>query len=245
MLGWYIQQLGLYKQKYGVQLVDVIDVHLYPQAANVDTTAEDSFTAALRLRSTRAFWDPTYTDESWINQPIMLIPRIQAWIKSYNPGLQIAVSEYSWGSDTIVTAALAQAMILGIFSKFNVFLGTKWVSPVLNTKLEEGFRIYTNYDGNGAHVQGDSVGAASNNSVEAEAYAFDNNGQLFVIIVNKIESPLPVIVQTPPVKQGKVSLYSFSSTQALGPSGTATVSNAAFQLTLAPWSATLAVIISS
>jgi hypothetical protein len=245
MLAWYIQQLGLYKQKYGVQLVDVIDVHAYPTTNSIGSAAEDPATAALRLRSTRSFWDPTYVDESWVAQPIDLLPRIQGWIDQYNPGLPIAVSEYSWGDDNIITGALAQVMILGIFGKFNVFLGTRWVTPSLNTRTEEAFRIFTDYDGNGAKVQGDSVVVMSNNTDEAEAYAFDNNGALFIVIVNKQNSPLPAVVTLPTIKQGTVNLYSFSQSQALGHSGTATVANSQFTLSLAAWSATLAVVPSS
>jgi len=234
---------GFVQKKYGVQLVDVIDVHIYPQGANVGTSAEDPLTAALRLRSTRDLWDPTYTDESWINEPIYLIPRIQEWIGTYNPGLQVAVSEYNWGTDDIITGALAQVMILGIFAKSQVYLATRWVAPDLDTKTEEAFRIFTNYDGKGSSVQGNSIGAESNNSIEAEAYAFNNNGQLFVIIVNKIDSPLQVIVQVPSTKQGQATLYSFSGSQTLGPAGTVSIGpNSQLQLSLAAWSATLAVL---
>ena len=37
----------------------------------------DPETGALRIRSTRALWDPTYKDESWIDEPVRLIPRMQ------------------------------------------------------------------------------------------------------------------------------------------------------------------------
>jgi len=242
LLAWYIQQIGLYKQKYGVQLVDVIDVHMYPQANGVTSDAEDPATAALRLRSTRGLWDPTYTDESWINQPIFLIPRIQQWIQMYNPGLQVAVSEYNWGGDNIITGALAQVMILGIFSKYQVFLATRWVVPDPKTITEDAFKIFTNYDGKGSMILGDSINATSNNTLEAEAYAFDNNGQLFVVIVNKIDSPLPVMVMLPSGTKGQATLYSFTFTSPLGPTGTAPISNAMFQITMPAWSAYLAII---
>jgi len=242
MLAWYIQQLGLYKQKYGVQLVDVIDVHAYPTTQSIDTSAEDPQTAALRLRSTRSFWDPTYIDESWVEQPIDLLPRIQGWIDQYSPGLPIAVSEYNWGTDNIITGALAQVMILGIFARYNVFLGTRWVAPDLNTKTEDAFRIFTNYDGYGAKVQGDSVVAMSNNTDEAEAYAYDNHVTLYVVIVTKIDSPVSVVVTTPTIQQGTATLYSFSQTQELAKTGTAPISNSQFTVSTPGWSATLAVV---
>jgi len=242
LLEWYIQQLAAYKAKYGVQLVDVIDVHVYPQGANVGTNDESNTTAALRLRSTRELWDPTYVDESWIDTPINLIPRIQEWIKTHYPGLQVAVSEYNWGDDDIITGALAQVMILGIFAENDVYLATRWIAPNSNTKTEEAFRIFTNYDGSGASVKGDNIGAASNNTLEAEAYAFDNNGQLFVIVVNKINSELPVTILVPSIKKGHAKAYSFSRNQPLGPVGSFPFDNAEIELRMAGWSAALIII---
>ena len=44
-----------------------IDLHYYPQETNVALTSDDSAaTAALRLRSLKSLYDPTYVDESWI-----------------------------------------------------------------------------------------------------------------------------------------------------------------------------------
>ena len=48
--------------------LDILDIHYYPQASGVTSNKTDAATAALRLRSTRSLWDPTYTDESWIAQ---------------------------------------------------------------------------------------------------------------------------------------------------------------------------------
>lgn len=120
------------------------------------------------------------------------------------------------------------------------------------------FRIFTNYDGNGASVKGNSIGATSNNSVEAEAYAFQNGAQFYVVIVNKIgktldiydnpkflfaDSPLPVVVKIPEIQQGKVEIYSFSNTRSLGLVGSGAINNQVLQLTLDAWSATLLVTV--
>ena len=51
------------------------------------------------------------TDQSWINEPIYILPRVQYWIDQYSPGLKISVSEYSWGFDDIATAAVADAEV--------------------------------------------------------------------------------------------------------------------------------------
>ena len=60
---------------------------------------DESVDAALRLRSLRSLYDPAYVDESWIGQPVRLIPRMKAWIAARCPGVKIAITEYNWGDD--------------------------------------------------------------------------------------------------------------------------------------------------
>jgi hypothetical protein len=65
---WYLQQMQLYEQQHGVRIVDYLDLHFYPQASGVSLSpAGNATTQALRLRTTRSLWDPTYIDESWIS----------------------------------------------------------------------------------------------------------------------------------------------------------------------------------
>jgi hypothetical protein len=245
LLQWYIQQVGLYKSKYNVQLVDVIDVHIYPQASNIAfSSIEDSNTAALRFRSTRAIWDSTYVDESWIAQPIFLVTRVQKWIDQYAPGLKVAVSEYNWGNDEIITGALAQAIILGIFARENVYLATRWVSPASNTKTEAAFQLYTNYDGKGSSVSGDSVYAVSDNDDVVSPFGFYNNSTVFVVLVNKRGGgAVPVTVDvSKAIQTGKATIYTFSKTQNVVLTGAESVSGGKFSLSLSAWSAALAVV---
>jgi hypothetical protein len=244
LLQWYIQQVGAYRTKFNIQLVDVIDVHIYPQESNVDSSVEDPSTAAVRFRSTRAIWDSTYVDESWIGQPIYLVPRIQQWINQYAPGLRIAVSEYNWGNDEIITGALAQVLILGIFARENVYIATRWVSPASNTKTEDGFKLYTNYDGKGSSVQGDSVSSVSSDDDTVATFAFYDNNNVYVVVVNKRgDSAAPVVVDVSSATQsGKAAIYSFSKSQSVSLTSTASVSSGKFSFSLDAWSAAVAVV---
>jgi hypothetical protein len=56
-------------------------------------------------------------DESWIAQNVRLIPRMKELIASKCPALKLAITEYEWGGDNIITGALAQVEILGIFGR--------------------------------------------------------------------------------------------------------------------------------
>src|SRR4029434_8958709 len=64
---WYLQQMAAAEAANHVRLLDYFDLHYYPQADGVSLSpAGNAATQALRLRSTRALWDPSYVDESWI-----------------------------------------------------------------------------------------------------------------------------------------------------------------------------------
>ncbi|HKD16862.1 MAG TPA: glycoside hydrolase family 44 protein, partial [Thermoanaerobaculia bacterium] len=115
-LEWYLQQAHDYEQSQGVRLVDYLDIHYYPQAPGVALTDDESV-AALRLRTLKSLYDPTYIDESWIGTccgptAVQLIPRMKQWIADRYPGTKLAISEYNWGGDTGISSALAQAEAL-------------------------------------------------------------------------------------------------------------------------------------
>src|SRR5690606_5167934 len=113
---WYLREMRAYEQQHGTRILDYLDLHYYPQAAGVSlASAGNAATQALRLRSTRSLWDATYVDESWIGEPVRLIPRMRDWIAAEYPGTKTAITEYNWGGLEHVNGALAQADVLGIF----------------------------------------------------------------------------------------------------------------------------------
>jgi len=160
---WYLQQMRAYEQQHGVRLLDYLDEHYYPQANGVYGGATDPATDALRLRSTRSLWDPTYTDESWIAQPVQLIPMMRGWVANDYPGTKIAISEYAWGALGDLNGALAQADVLGIFGRERVDLATLWGPPASTDPGAYAFRVYRNYDGAGGRFGNTGVKAASGN----------------------------------------------------------------------------------
>ena len=134
-LDWYLQQMRAYEQTNYTRIVDYLDIHFYPQADGIAlSSAGDANTQALRLRSTRALWDPTYADESWIAQTaegpsVRLIPRMHDWVNNNYPGTKIALGEYNWGALDHINGALAQADILGIFGREGLDLAALWSPP--------------------------------------------------------------------------------------------------------------------
>jgi hypothetical protein len=240
---WYLQQVADYQAAHGVRLLDYLDVHYYPQAAGVALSDDESAaTSALRLRSLRGLYDPAYVDESWIGQPVQLIPRMKQWIASRLPGTRLAISEYSWGNDNGPSSALAQAEALAIFGREGVDLATRWVAPAAGSRVEDAFRLYLDYDGKGAKVAGDSVRADSSDASAVGAFAVAGAGaRLHLLLFNKDTVSRTVQVQVTGSPSAPLDLYEFDAVNRFGPAGTTALAGGAVTLTLPARSATLAV----
>ena len=74
------------------------------------------FHIALRIRSVRALWDPAYRDESWIGEPVRLIPRLRDWIAKNAPGVRISIGEYNFGAEKHMSGGLAVADIFAFLN---------------------------------------------------------------------------------------------------------------------------------
>lgn len=151
---WFLEQVRRHDKKTGRRLLDVLDIHFYPQAQGVYAGKTDATTDALRLRSTRALWDRSYADESWIREPVYLIPRMKEWIARYYPGTKLGITEWNWGADTTMNGALAIAECLGVFGREGVYLANYWTAPPETSPGRYAFQIYRNADGKG-HGFGD------------------------------------------------------------------------------------------
>ena len=133
-----------------MRLLDLVDVHFYPQG-QVDgqgvygSRAKSPAMRALRLRSTQGLWDQSYQDESWIKDPVALIPRVRAWVEQHNPGTKLCIGEYNWGGDDDPSGAVAQAEILGILARERVDYAYFWAG--LEGVQRYAFQLYRNPDG--------------------------------------------------------------------------------------------------
>jgi hypothetical protein len=187
-----------YEQGNGTRILDYLDLHYYPQTDGVALSpAGDANTQALRLRSTRSLWDPTYADESWIAQTpdgpyVRLIPRMHDWVDSNYPGTKIAIGEYNWGALDNINGALAQADVLGIFGREAVDLAALWDPPAFAQPGAFAFRIYRDYDGAGGTFGDVSVSASSTDQDQLAIYAAQrsSDGALTLMIINKTNGAL-------------------------------------------------------
>jgi hypothetical protein len=249
LLDWYLKKAKEYYDSTGVRLVDYLDVHYYPQASGVALSNDESAgTQALRLRSLKSLYDPTYVDESWIGSMgysggvVRLIPRLRDWIATRLPGTRIAITEYSWGNDGGTSSTLAQAEALAIFAREGVDFASRWVVPDDGTRIEDAFSLYLDYDGAGGRVQGDSVRATSTNVDQVGAYAVVSaSNRLYLLLFNKDTVARTISASVVGGVTGAFSLYRFTEVARLGSAGTTTPSGGVLSFTLPARSATLAV----
>jgi hypothetical protein len=186
LLPWYLKQLKEHARTSGKRVLDVLDVHFYPQGNGVYSANADPATAALRLRSTRALWDPSYKDESWIAEPVRLLPRLKEWVQQNYPGLAISLGEYNFGGEQHMSGGLALAEALGRFGTEGLDYAFYWFEPPPNSPAYWAFRAFRNFDGKNGKFLNRSVDTkmASNVSLFASR---DDSGKHMVLIALNLE----------------------------------------------------------
>jgi hypothetical protein len=149
LLEWWLKKLHDHERETKERLLDMVDVHFYPQG-DVRNDKTDPATNARRIRSVRGLWDPTYVDESWIKEPIQLIPRLRRIIEDSYPGRGIVIGEYAFGGENHMSGAIALAEALGRFGQLGVDEAYYWTYPPHRSRAFWAFRAFRNYDGKGA-----------------------------------------------------------------------------------------------
>ncbi|MBV9852389.1 MAG: glycoside hydrolase family 44 protein [Armatimonadetes bacterium] len=243
-LPWFLHQVRDHDAKAGRRTLDVLDVHYYPQGQGVYGAQDDQDTRARRLRATRSLWDPTYADESWIAEPLRLIPRLREWVARDYPGTKIGLTEWSFGADTQMDGGLADADALGIFGREGVFLANYWAWPAKNGPAYLAFKLFRNADGQGHGFGNLSCRAVSADPGRLACYAATEGGDLTLMLINKMPKAtvtVPLALRgLPPaaraVKMWRVSADNPGRVAALPPQ---TLPGAAASLRLPPYSMTL------
>ncbi|MEZ4648591.1 MAG: glycoside hydrolase family 44 protein [Candidatus Eisenbacteria bacterium] len=232
VLPWYLDQAKQYELTHGTRILDYLDIHYYPQAAGVALSDdESSATSARRLRSVRSLYDPTYVDESWIGQPVRLIPRMREWIDEYYPGTKLAITEYNWGGDSGLSSALAQAEVLAVFGREGVDVATRWVAPAAGSRVADAFRVFLDVDGAGTVLTGTSVHADASAPDDLGAYAVEaEDGRLFVVAVCRATSPRLLRVAPGSGWSTTALLYRMDGSNSYGPAGTIEGANGTFEI---------------
>ena len=243
---YYLKQFAAAEKTYGVRLLDYVDLHTYFAAqyngAGVGlTTAGDTGMQQARLNSTRALWDPTYTDPNFAQpnyttdanytascntpaQAPQLIPMMKTWVANDYPGTKTAIDEYNWGGMESINGAVAQADILGIFGAYGLDVGTMWPTSDPSGQIPGmmSFAMYRNYDGNKSTFGDQSLSATSANQGQLAVYAAlrSSDNAVTIMVINKTYGDLTEAVSLANVKPSgaaKAYLYSNANLAAIVP----------------------------
>jgi hypothetical protein len=194
---WWLGQMKAAEATAGKRLVDVLDLHWYPEATGGGNRITNGGTSAAevaaREQAPRSLWDSTYVETSWITQDstngqgINLIPRMKTKIQNKYPGTGLSFTEWNYGAGADISGAVASADVLGIFGRDGVTMATLWPldSEVFTYAAFDAFR---NYDGNGKTFGDTSVSAATDDVPDSSVYASldaTNPARVVLVAINK------------------------------------------------------------
>jgi glycosyl hydrolase family 44 len=244
-LPWLLDSIRQSSATAGRRLLDVFTVHYYPQGG--EFSDDTSSTMQLRRnRSTRSLWDPNYVDETWINDKVMLIPRLRSWVNTYYPGTAIGITEYNWGAEIHINGATTQADILGIFGREGLDAAARWTTPDSTTPTYKAIKMYRNYDGNRSTFGDTSVTATvpDPNTLAAFAAQRSTDGAVTVMVINKSLSGTTQMTMNLAhfADQGTAQVWQLTSANAITRAPDATVTASSVALTLPAQSITLLVV---
>lgn len=251
-LQFFLATMKQAQTTYGKRLLDVLDLHWYPEAQSSDNIRiigpETTPTVvAARLQAPRSLWDPTYKEHSWIsedwlNGPINLLSQIKSRIASAYPGTKLGFTEYNYGAGHHISGGIAQADVLGIFGRDGVFAANQF--PLENSEafVRGAFMMYRNFDGNDGSFGDRSVSASTSNVAYTSVYASldsTNAKRMAIVAINKTASAITAVVKlshAPAVN--RAAIYQLTSASAL-PSAKGSVvlaSPAQFNYVMPPYS---------
>ena len=210
MIEYYLQQMSEASANYGVRLLDYVTIHGYVAAtyngASVGlTTAGDTGEQEARMNSTRALWDPTYTDPNFPQpnysanpssqsctvalQAPELIPMLKGWVAADYPGTKTSIDEYNFGGTESINGAVTQADVLGIFGKYGLDMGVFWPTSGYSSNVpgNMAFEIYRNYDGNKSTFGDQELTSTTSDQSKLAVYAASrtSDGAVTIVLINK------------------------------------------------------------
>ncbi|KAF7303616.1 Endoglucanase A [Mycena indigotica] len=214
-LPWFLAQMATAEKNHKKRLLDYLDIHFYYQA---DTSANDAAAKALRLRMTRALWDTTYVDESWVGvEPqqnhqwnptrMSVIPRFRTLIDINYPGTKLSISEWNSQADTDLTGGLHAADVLGIFGREKVDAAMYWGTVDENGPIGLAFWLYRGF-GTTFAANSAQVNLATPLPDTQGVYAGTEKGKLTLVIINK-NPDKPIAFQVSNLPKGKYFLRHF------------------------------------
>lgn len=143
-LDYFLEKLKAAESTSRGRMVDVLDFHWYVRDWRIpnDDQPQDAATIDAREQAPRSLWDPDYIEQSWVTTsvpgadqarcdasgacPLHIVTRVQDRVAKFYPGTRIAIGEYWYGRGGDISAAIANADVLGILGRLGVYAATMW-----------------------------------------------------------------------------------------------------------------------
>jgi hypothetical protein len=218
-LDYYLRQMKAAEVAGGRRLLDVLDLHWYPEAMGggqrITNDSNDPEVYNARIQAPRSLWDPSYTEDSWIAEwmtfgPIRLIGLMQDKIAANYPGTNLAFTEWNYGGGNHITGGMAVADVLGVYGKYGVFAATYWNLGSNESFAYGGFDAYRNFDGAGGKFGDRELGTVNPAVDTLSIYASKQSGAaktLTFVVVNKASSNQKAFIDLDTGSVATVSAY--------------------------------------
>lgn len=196
-LDYYLDEMKRASDSAGMRLLDVLDLHWYPEAEGSDgnritnSTATSATDDSARVQAPRTLWDKTYIENSWIGQwgqsHLPLLPTVIQSINKYYPGTKLAFTEFSYGGENDISGAIAIDDVLGIFAEYGVYLADYWELSSSPSFISAAYKMCRNYDGNNSTFGDYYLPAQTSDSVNCSIYGSIKSGanEIHLIVINK------------------------------------------------------------
>ena len=194
-LDYYLDRMKAASDSAGRRLLDVLDLHWYSEAIGdyriTDDTANSLNDALARVQAPRSLWDPNYHENSWIEQYdpryLPLLPKILNSINKYYPGTKLAFTEFNFGGENDISGALAMADVLGIFTKYGVYMSDFWELNSPSDYISAAYKIFRNFDGNNSTIADYYVPSYTSDVADCSVYGSvdDGGNTIHIIVINK------------------------------------------------------------
>jgi len=264
----YLQAIKTASDTYGKPLVDVYDLHWYPEVYDSGGTRIVSMSSATLsdtqiqqiVQAPRDLWDPTWHDPNnsnpWVYQTlgsdptkgVQILPRLQAKINAEFPAMRgIAITEYEGGGWNHIAGTIAQADMLGVFGAQRLFAASLWPPNGTYDYALAGFRAFRGFDGASADFGDTSLQATSSDVSKVAVYAsHDSNmaGRVVFVAINRTKSAQITAINGVSLS-GTATIYQMTGASASGQNpvhpvlvGTQAASGSSLKITLPALSVT-------
>lgn len=205
----YVADIDAYETRYGVKLIDILDIHCYPEATYDSSDMSDNLDLTMRMRLHRELWDPSFYLESWNAKQAYYLRRLRSLAPSW---LNLSCTEWNYQknfNDQDLAGAVISLDALGVYVREGVYLSTKWESPTNGSVLEYALLdLLNNYDQRGGSIVGTTYVNVETSTDLLGAHGFiSDQGQQYVLLLCRQVSDDLIVTITHPTNAQSVSIY--------------------------------------